>query len=128
MDYNVSRPMRLPERQRGNGDKVTAIPGEAKSPGNKGLRRMCFRETYAFPATGAYKARSAIDLCFHGVFLNCLVVAFVQNYLNTLGIDKVTALVFIYQIPYNAAQMEHVRSSSRACATGEAWSPPPNFH
>ena len=57
---------------------------------------MCFRETYAFPATGAYKARRAIGPCFHGVSLNCLVVAFAQNYLNTPGIagtETVTLVV-----------------------------------
>jgi hypothetical protein len=55
----------------------TAIPGDAKSPGNRGLRRMGFRNVYAHPATRFSRTRRAFDPRFSGVFLNYLSVPFV---------------------------------------------------
>ena len=56
-------------------NQPTAIPGDAKSLGNKGLRQRRFREVYVAGATGASTASEALDPRFSKVFLNYLSAA-----------------------------------------------------
>lgn len=99
-------------------DERTAIPGDAKSPVNIGLRRMSVRNASRLPTNRPSTARKAIGPCFSEVFPNCLSVPVAWDYLNSPGIadertGRPTVKAFVER-----GEAENARAVEGGCIVG----------